>query len=160
MRTALRGIAPAISLAVLALPATAQQIVPQPSSAYPHAVAAGYKALTLCEGIFTAGRTEQQIAAVESRGIYSEYEAIVSRLNATIDRQRRTVSVPFAADLPPRRADWAARTGCTLAPIGQATGPARPVQHAGAIGPAPADFRPWPMGDRGIAPRPSPVTNT
>jgi CubicO group peptidase (beta-lactamase class C family) len=153
----LRRLVPAISLATLALPAAAQQIVPQPSSAYPHAVAAGYKALTLCEGVFAAGRTEAQVAAVELRGIYTEYDAIVPKLRATIDRERRTVSVPFGADLPPRRAAWAPRTGCTLAPIGQATAARAPIRNIGSLGPAPADPRPWPMGDGGIAPRPTPA---
>ncbi|MGE9115896.1 hypothetical protein, partial [Escherichia coli] len=59
----------AISIALLALavPVSAQQIRPSSPQPYNHAIAAGYKALTLCEGIFDAGRSEAQIAAVELR---------------------------------------------------------------------------------------------
>ncbi|QNE33315.1 serine hydrolase [Sphingomonas sp. NBWT7] len=151
----------AVSLAALcvATPASAQQIAADTSTSYQHALAAGYKALTLCEGIFAAGRTEAQIAGVELRSIYPEYDAIVPRLRATVDRSRRTVSVPFGADLPPRRADWRPRVGCVLAPIGQ---PARPgsVRPADVKTPLGADPRNWPLGDAGIAPRPFPALAT
>lgn len=107
----------------------------------------------MCEGIFTAGRTEAQIAAVELRGIYPEYDAIVPKLRAAIDRPRGTVSVPFSTDLPPRHAGWGPRTGCTLAPIGSIA--PRATASLPLPSPAPADPRQWPLGDSGIAPRPS-----
>ncbi len=131
-------------------------IAQQTSSEYHHAIAAGYKALMLCEGVIAAGRTEAQVSAVELRGIYPEYDAIVPKLRASIDRKARTVSVPFAADLPPRRAEWGPRTGCVLAPIGGTARVAPALSTAPAF-PAPADPRPWPMGDAGVAPRPSPA---
>ena len=148
----------ASALAALSLapaPAAAQQIPPQLNTRYQHAIAAGYTALALCEGVFAAGRTEAQVRAVELKGIYPEYEYIVPNLRATIDRTAHSVTVPFAADLPPRRADWTARDGCVLAPIGRATR-LFPTPAAGsAQAPRPADPRPWPMGDAGIAPQPS-----
>ncbi|HEY5721662.1 MAG TPA: serine hydrolase, partial [Allosphingosinicella sp.] len=67
-----------LSLALLlaaAAPAAAQQ--QREPSTYDRAVAAGYKALTLCSGIFNARRTQAQIEALELTGIYPEYDAIV-----------------------------------------------------------------------------------
>lgn len=147
----------ALSIALLALaaPLSAQQIRPTPQLPYHQAVAAGYKALTLCEGIFDAGRTEAQIAAVELRGIYPEYDAIVPTLAATVDRRARTVTVAFDSQLAPRRAMWRPRFGCYLSPIG-----AR-AEHVNPAATPPTalipDPRQWPMGDAGIAPRPSPA---
>ena len=123
-----------------------------------------------CSGIFTAGRTPAQIDADELHGIYPEYDAIVSTLVAQVDRRHAAVSVAFGSDLVPRKAIWEAGTGCTLAPIGanppslrqEYMEPAlRPpaartlLLDVGVVpGPAPADRRPWPIGDAGIAPRP------
>src|SRR4051812_40329580 len=60
-------------------PAGAQQRAPTP---YDRAIAAGYKALTLCSAIFNAGRTQAQAEALELTGIYPEYDAIVPTLTA------------------------------------------------------------------------------
>jgi CubicO group peptidase (beta-lactamase class C family) len=151
------GVKKTISIALLALatPVSAQQIRPSSPQPYTHAIAAGYKAITLCEGIFTAGRTEAQIAATELRGIYPEYDAIVPTLTATIDRQTRVVTVPFDARLAPRRAMWRPRYGCYLSPISTSQAHANPA--VATPSPLPADPRPWPMGDASIAPRPSPA---
>lgn len=142
-----------LALFALATPVSAQQIHPTSPQPYNQAIAAGYKALTLCEGVFDAGRSEAQIASVELRGIYPEYEAIVAALPATIDRQTRVVTVPFDAKLAPRRAMWRPVYGCYLSPIG--TPVARANAAAATPTPLPADPRPWPMGDANIAPRPS-----
>ncbi len=148
--------AAAISLALLPAQVAAQVIGTQTSTAYNHAVAAGYKALALCEGVIAAGRTEAQVEAAELRGIYPEYQPLLPKLRATIDRTKRSVSVAFGSDLPPRMAAWAPRTGCVLQPIGRAVAP-WPASFPNTPLPAPGDARPWPMGDRGIAPRPSPA---
>jgi CubicO group peptidase (beta-lactamase class C family) len=136
-----------------------QVIGAQTSTAYEHAVAAGYKAITLCEGVIAAGRAEAQVEALELRGIYSEYQPLLPKLRATIDRAKRSVSVTFPGDLPPRLAQWAPRTGCVLQPIGRAVAP-WPSSSSNTPLPAPGDARPWPMGDGGIAPRPSPALAT
>ncbi len=137
----------------LALPAQAQ-VVPQSSAGtYQRAVAAGYKAAIYCAGIFNAGRSPAQIDADELRGIYSEYDRIVPSLTATVDRSSASVTVPFDATLPPRRAVWSKGRGCTTLPIGSRQAPAQAGKAAPSI--AGADPRPWPMGDAGIAPRPS-----
>lgn len=106
----------AAALILLAAPATAQQ--PRTPSLHDQSIAAGYKAAMLCSGTFTAGRTEQQIAADELSGIYPEYDAIVPKLTAQIDRAGHKVAVGYTQGLPPRIAAWNADTGCTVLPIG------------------------------------------
>lgn len=142
-------------LAALAL--TAPAAAQQPSKELtPHqrAIAAGYKALTLCEGQFGGGRTPEQVAATELKGIYPEYEALAAELPATSSQPDRSVSVSFVPDMPPRIAYHMPRFGCALAPIGgkRLTPPAL---HPYPSIPVPADPRPWPVGDGGIAPNPS-----
>ncbi|TCP37178.1 serine hydrolase [Sphingomonas sp. BK235] len=151
MRTAIR----LVPFLLLAAPAAAQSppaVRAGDHQRYARAIAAGYKAYFLCDGLFTAGRRERQVEALELRGIYPEYDAIVPTLAARVDRVGRGVSVSFDRALPPRRATWAAGAGCTLAPIG-AEPVSRPPAGAAprALGPDP---RRWPMGDAGIAPRP------
>lgn len=145
--------------ALLAVPAPAQVIAAQPSTAYHQAVAAGYKALALCEGVVAAGRTQAQVEAVELRGIYPEYQPLLPQLRATIDRVARSVTVSFPGDLPPRRAGWSPRTGCVLQPIGRAVAPWASSFPNTPL-PAPRDARPWPVGDGNIAPRPSSALST
>jgi CubicO group peptidase (beta-lactamase class C family) len=154
---------PSLLLALLlavAAPAAAQQRAP---TAYDRAIAAGYKALTLCSAIFNAGRTQAQAEALELTGIYPEYDAIVPTLTAQVQRfmsrpgthrDRPTlwkgmVSVRFDESLQPRIALWGADYGCTILPIGE--GPGEPVAAVGR-GPPPfagsMDSQPWPLGDR------------
>lgn len=139
-------------LMALAVPAAAQQ----PKELPPHqrAIAAGYKALMLCEGQFGGGRTPEQVAALELTGIYPEYEALVAELPAASDRQDRSVRVPFAPNMPPRLAYWVQHVGCSLAPVGGKR-ILPPLHHPHPAMPLPADPHPWPMGDGGIAPKPS-----
>ncbi|MBB4153115.1 CubicO group peptidase (beta-lactamase class C family) [Sphingomonas jinjuensis] len=143
------------TLLPLAGAAPAQQVPATPPAPYARAIAAGYKALTLCEGIFAAGRSQAQIDATELKGIYPEYDAIVPTLTATVEPSTLDVTVPFTADLPPRRASYYREFGCVLSPIGATFQPLRrdafPLDQA----PAPANPAPWPQGDAGIAPRPS-----
>ncbi len=128
----------------------------QPSTAYDQAIAAGYKALALCEGVIAAGRTEAQVEALELRGIYPEYQQLLPRLKATVNRTDRTVRVPFSHDLPPRHAAWSPRTGCVLSPIGRAVAPWT-ASFPNTSLPAPGSPRAWPMGDTSVAPRPAPA---
>lgn len=147
---------------VAALPAAAQ--APAQSAAYDRAIAAGYKALTLCSAIFVAGRTQAQAEALELTGIYPEYDKIVPTLPAEVSRDLHTIDVPFDPSLPSRNAFWDSRYGCSLTPVG-ADGAASMEDELKAdgtvipprIGPAPADPRRWPRGDAGIAPRPGPA---
>src|SRR4051794_14041719 len=150
-------------LLALAAPAAAQPRAPTP---YDRAIAAGYKALTLCSAMFNAGRTQAQAEALELTGIYPEYDAIVPTLAAEVQRYRTEpqarggtpslwaaeVRVRFDSMLAPRIARWRANEGCTILPIGapggESPGMARvtgrgPPSFAGSM-----DAQPWPVGDR------------
>src|SRR4051812_35353627 len=112
-----------------AAPAASQQRAPTP---YDRAIAAGYKALTLCSAIFNAGRSQAQAEALELTGIYPEYEAIVPSLRAEVRDLRSApaarrgaaalaageVRVRFDDGLAPRIARWHEGEGCTILPIG------------------------------------------
>lgn len=150
------------ALAVLALtaPAAAQQPqAPTESSPYQRAIAAGYKALTLCSGIFSAGRTREQIEQDELGGIYPEYEAITPTLKAEVDRHRSLVRVAWSPSLPPRAALWRKDVGCHIAPIGSTEGHEIISEDRGdkpfGVRVDLGDPRPWPQGDAGVEPRPA-----
>jgi hypothetical protein len=104
-----------LSALLAGLPAFAQ--APEDDT-HARAVAAGYKALTLCSAHFNSGRSKAQVEALELRGIYPEYETHVHALQARVDEKVRTVSVPFDAALPPRIAAWRPNLGCAQLPIG------------------------------------------
>ncbi|WP_149195066.1 serine hydrolase domain-containing protein [Luteimonas suaedae] len=134
---------PALLLAIA--PALAQPVPAE--DAHARAIAAGYKALTLCSAHFSAGRSQAQVEAFELRGIYPEYDALVQALPARIDPQQRTVSVPFDPQLPPRIAAWRPNLGCAQLPIGADAGAATRLPRFDT--PAPdLDARPWPLGER------------
>lgn len=134
------------ALAALAAPAAAQD------GAYARAIAAGYKASILCGAIFNGGRSQAAAEAQELSGIYPEYQDVMSRLPATVDRAAGTVSVPWSDTLPPRQSIWRRGKGCTTLPPGAA-----PAAGDPAPAPRAPDPRAWPMGDAGIAPRPTPA---
>lgn len=157
-------------LLAAAAPAAAEQHAP---TSYDRAIAAGYKALTLCSAIFNAGRTQAQAEALELTGIYPEYDAIVPTLTAEVRRFRTEpgpqggggslrdaeVRVPFDSTLEPRIARWRVDEGCTILPIGDPGGEdpgmvrvigSFPPPFAGSL-----DAQPWPIGDRGaVGPAP------
>ncbi len=105
-------------LAMAFAPARAQHVPPADNARYARAIAAGYKALTYCNGIFAAGRIPAQIDTDELAGIYPEYDALVPTLKATVNPYGATVYVDFDDLLSPRSASWWPQTGCTLGPIG------------------------------------------
>ncbi len=141
-----------LCLTAPALAQSPQSVRADDRANYVRAIAAGYKAAFLCGGIFNAGRTERQVEALELKGIYPEYDQIVPTLSAQVDRRAGTVSVAFDRQLTPRLAVWTAGKGCTLAPIGAPAAAHRSVAPPPVAGPDP---RAWPLGDAGIAPRPS-----
>jgi CubicO group peptidase (beta-lactamase class C family) len=134
-----------LALLLVAAPASAQQ--PRQPSAYDRAIAAGYKALTLCSAIFIAGRNQADAEALELNGIYPEYEAIVPTLTAQVDRSRRTVSVAFDPAMPPRIASHFPLEGCTIHPIGAAAAPERRELMMVSSVIEPASRARWPTGD-------------
>ncbi len=130
------------ALAVLATPAFAED-----TPAHTRALAAGYKALFLCSGLFDAGRSKADVEAHELARIYPEYRAIVPTLDSLADPKAKTVSVSFAPDMPPRIAAWRPQLGCAQLPIG-AKADAIDALPKLKISPPPAtDAAPWPMGD-------------
>lgn len=134
-----------LALLLVASSASAQTAEPTP---YQRAIAAGYKALTLCSAIFNAGRTQEQAEALELTGIYPEYDAIVPTLMANVNRETATVAVPFDGKLAARRAAWRPDFGCTIYPIG-AGGPVVGTDYGKSFNYLkPADERAWPTGDR------------
>ncbi len=134
-----------IALALLAAPAVAADD--------PHklALAAGYKAAFLCSGRWNAGQTEASIARDDLTGVYREYQDSMTALSATIDEAKRTVSVHFDRNMPPRIAVWRPLLGCAQLPPG--AGPdavaALPRLVPGLTAPdlAATDANAWPLGD-------------
>lgn len=143
-----------IAALLLASPATAQT-PPREPTPYDRAIAAGYKALTLCSGIFVAGRKQVDVEALELTGIYPEYDKIVPTMPATVDTRSSAVMVAFDPALPPRSAQFEPRAGCTVNPIGSPPPGVRVALQLPKFTPPPVAQ--WPRGDGGIAPRPGPA---
>ncbi len=161
----MRRIASFLLALLFASPAASQQ-APREPSAYDRAIAAGYKALTLCSAMFNgAGRTQAQVEALELTGIYPEYDAIVPTLTAEVrtfmtvpsdprqvpQRHAANVTVPFDHAAPSRLATWRPNQGCVLEPIGQFHPESPGMVRMDSIPPVFAgsrDERPWPTGDR------------
>ena len=125
--------------ALFSTPLAAQQA--QAPSPYTRAVAAGYKAAITCSAMFLGGRTQEQIADSELRGVYGEYDAIIPQLKAEVSGA--AVTVAFDKDLPARVAMWRQGKGCVTLPIG-APLPAATAKPDPVAGPSPA---PFPQGD-------------
>ena len=136
---------------LLSLCNPAQAAEPTP---YQRALAAGYKALFLCSGLFDSRRTQAQIEALELTGIYPDYQALMPELRVDIPANQNRVHVSFDPTMPPRIAYRPFGRGCTLAPIGRPL-PDSIVGHGAEWKPLTFDRRPWPQGDAGVRPRPT-----
>lgn len=83
------------------------------------ALAAGYKALFTCSATFNADQTRAVIEANELDGIYEDYRPLMNQVSdANINERRRTVSVRFDGNMPPRIAAWRPGMGCSLLAVG------------------------------------------
>ncbi|MEM9285507.1 MAG: serine hydrolase [Pseudomonadota bacterium] len=109
--------------------------------------AAGYKAQFTCSGLFNASKSLEQIAAHELTNIYPDYGPAMARLpDADVDQRRKTVSVTYADDMPPRIAAWRPHLGCASLPPGASdTGL---LARSTAKKPRRRASTPWPQGDR------------
>jgi CubicO group peptidase (beta-lactamase class C family) len=141
---------------LLAAPVVAQSEQERLDARYDRALAAGYKALTLCSALFNAKalRTERTIASVEANeliGIYPQLDALVRELPATVERS--AVSVPWADGMAPRRAVSGHEGGCALLPIGS-TSFAAPNVVVTSYERRRPEARPWPEGN--LLPKASP----
>jgi len=108
--------------AAFALPAVAQTPPPAPSAAT-RAMAAGYKALTVCSAIKNAeaaggSRTLASVEANELVGIYPELDALVGEMPAEVGDD--TVTVFWEEGMAPRVAIYAPGKGCAIMPVGWA----------------------------------------
>lgn len=104
--------------AAIALPAVAQTPPPSPAT---RAMAAGYKALTVCSALKTAANagSERTLASVEANeliGIYPELDPLVREMPVEINDY--AVSVAWDDSLPPRVAVWRPGAGCAITPVG------------------------------------------
>lgn len=119
--------------AALALPASVIAQVPQAVASHPaqhRALAAGYKALTVCSALKTAEaagsqRTLESIERNELVGIYPELQPIIAHLTAQVSDQQ--VSVVWDDAAPPRVATYREGQGCVIQPMGYVSGPALPA---------------------------------
>lgn len=108
--------------AAFALPAVAQTPAPEPSPAT-RAMAAGYKALTVCSALKNAEaagttRTLESVEGNELVGIYPELDGLVREMPVEIGE--RMVSVAWDERMPPRTAVYRAGRGCVIMPVGWA----------------------------------------
>lgn len=125
--------------AAFALPAAAQTPAPAPSPAT-RAMAAGYKALTVCSALKTAEaaggtRTLQSVEANELVGIYPELDGLVREMTVEVGEQR--VAVAWSEDMPPRTAVFYPGRGCVIMPVGWAS------ESAGIMSPGRRVNAPW-----------------
>ncbi len=101
--------------------ALAQTPPPEPSASV-RAMAAGYKALTVCSALNNAAaaggeRTLESVEANELVGIYPELEGLVRDM--PVERDRNRVSVAWDQAMPPRVAQYNGN-GCVIMPVGWA----------------------------------------
>lgn len=108
--------------ALAAFPLTAQaQTTPAAPSPAVRAMAAGYKALTVCSALKTAeaaggARALESVEANELVGVYPELDGLVRELPVEIGERR--VSVAWDETMPPRVAEFSPGRGCAIQPVG------------------------------------------
>lgn len=141
----------AVALTLLAAPALGAPADNADTPAHARALAAGYKALFLCSGIFEAHRTEAAIEAHELARPYPELRPYIASLPARIDDAHKTVQVAFDEHLPPRIAAWRPLIGCAQAPIGARPGAIADLPKLNLSAQPDADAEAWPMGDASAA---------
>ena len=105
--------------AAFALPAVAQTPAPAPSAAT-RAMAAGYKALTVCSAVLNARaagaeRTVESVEANELVGIYPELDALVREM--PVEVWNGGASVRWDEAMPARIAVYG-DNGCSIMPVG------------------------------------------
>ncbi len=109
--------------AVLALPTTVS--AQTEASANHRALAAGYKALTVCSAVHSARasgaqRTVASVEANELVGIYPELQALIGDMKA--EMAGNAVSVAWDQTAQARVATWTDGRGCVIEPMGYVRG--------------------------------------
>lgn len=114
---------------------------------YKKSLAAGYKGVFTCGGLFNGGKTLAQIAQDELQGIRPELQQIVDHLPpAVIDYDKKTVSISYDDKFPARRWQWRPHLGCVQLPMGStdSLAPVVPTMTQKAL---PERGDKWPNGD-------------
>ena len=110
--------------------------------------AAAYKALYYSSGIFTAGRSPENID-VDISGTSPAFDSLLPAMKTVVDHNDKTVSVNYLPDMPPRIAVWRPILGSTQLPIGATADMAKYLPRLpDNILPPDIDDMPWPQGDR------------
>ena len=120
--------AAALSVCVPATTTLANAAIPQEIAGQPaalRAMAAGYKALTVCSALKTAqangtSRTLQSVESNELVGIYPELQPIIGHLQAQVSDTG--VSVAWDDAAPARVASYRPGQGCVIRPMGYVSG--------------------------------------
>ncbi|MEP6342846.1 MAG: serine hydrolase [Maricaulaceae bacterium] len=120
-----------------------------PPSRQELSLVAGYKSMFTCSATFNGGKAQADILVDELKHIYSAYEPLLDDVGeADIDRKKKTVSVSFAADMPPRISAWREHLGCTALPQGADESFIKKLPRIALSGDAAeARAKPWPIGD-------------
>jgi CubicO group peptidase (beta-lactamase class C family) len=118
----MRNLILAAALTALPLSALAQTPAPAPSPAV-RAMAAGYKALTVCSALKTAEAAggSRMLASVEANelvGVYPELDGLVREMAVEVGQDQ--VSVAWDEAMPPRVALFWPGRGCVIMPVGWA----------------------------------------
>jgi len=109
---------------------------------------AAQRAVALCSGLWSGGRTVEQINA-DNGGLGG-----TESMNTDIDYARKIVSIQYSDLMPPRIVAWRPVLGCVQLPIGATEDALRFVpQVAADIVRPDFDARDWPMGDRNATAR-------
>lgn len=111
----------AVVLVGLAVPPAFAQTQLQTPRAETRAMAAGYKALTVCSALFTAEEAgaERTLESVESHelvGVYPELQPLIGEMRAEVGDGE--VAVAWDAAMPPRIAQFTPGMGCAIQPVG------------------------------------------
>ncbi|WND03985.1 serine hydrolase [Temperatibacter marinus] len=114
---------------------------------YKRAIAAGYKGVFTCGGVFNGGKSLDKIKADELTGIRPELQEIVNSLpEAVIDYTNKTVAIKYDEKLPPRLWWYRGRLGCVQMPVGTTV---NDIKYMPTITLPPLSNRgtSWPNGD-------------
>ena len=108
---------------------------------YLASASASERAIAICNGLWSGNQTMAQM----------EQHILFPTVNTKteVDQVKRTVSVTYAADMPPRIAVWRNVLGCAQLPAGATMEAALHLPQVSAELRTPNfDDQPWPMGDR------------
>ncbi|KQW79549.1 serine hydrolase domain-containing protein [Brevundimonas sp. Root1279] len=135
-------LAAAAALSTTAVHAQTQPPAPAAPTPAVRAMAAGYKALTVCSALKSAdaaggSRTLESVEANELVGVYPELDALVREMPAEMTEDR--TSVAWDEAMPPRVALYHPGAGCRIMPVGWSgetpaiTPPERPTERLLAV---------------------------